>query len=135
MEGILNILKKNGVLKFLERVFCPGNFSGSWIDVQMILLSFFDILNKKYTKQEKTNFFWSIYLISSLIWTAGRINQEDKISFSLSLYFWLGSSKNDNNMISTSRRINKISKLQGCGFNTEPATPILSSKLKRACKA
>ena len=30
MEGISDILKRNGTLKFFERVICPGNFSGSW---------------------------------------------------------------------------------------------------------
>ena len=66
-----------------------------FIDIQMILSSFFDNSNQKSTKQEKP-----ILSDQSIlpIWTAGRINQRDKISFSWFMYFWLGLSKNDNNI-------------------------------------
>ena len=38
-------LEKNGILKFLERVFCPGNFSGSCYTIVRGLFTFIIMKN------------------------------------------------------------------------------------------
>ena len=56
-----------------------------FIDVQMILVSFFEIPNQKSVNQEKTILFFQFTppaVRFGPIWTAGGVNWKDKIDFS-----------------------------------------------------